>query len=101
MTLRRILPLAAAVLVAAGCNAGDATYSSPDLGAGQKGLIMGGSGGFTAPGAPRLNGANMGGSGGLVGGGEETTSTSSTSVTAPGDTTSVTGRGVQMGGSGG
>lgn len=103
MTLRRILPLTAAVLLVTACNAGDATYASPDSESlGQKGLIMGGSGGYTAPSAPRMDGVNMGGSGGFVGGGEETTTTTNSSgTTTPTDSTAIVGRGVQMGGSGG
>lgn len=104
MTLRRILPLTAVVLLVAACNAGDATYSSPDSESlGQKGLIMGGSGGYTAPSAPRMDGVQMGGSGGFVGGGEETTTTTTNSsgTTTPSDSTAVSGRGVNMGGSGG
>lgn len=99
MKMHRILPLAAAVLLAAGCSAATPTAPAADA-ADQKGIIMGGSGGYTGSG-PRMDGVNMGGSGGFTGGTEGTATTSSNGGTLPGDSTSITGRGVQMGGSGG
>lgn len=84
MRLHRTLPLAAAVLLAA-CQAGDAT--APTL----------------APADARMEGVQTGGSGGYSGtSGTSTTSGSGeTTTTQSTDSTTVTGRGVQMGGSGG
>jgi hypothetical protein len=83
MRLHRILPLAAAVLLAA-CQAGDAT--APTL----------------APADARMEGSQMGGSGGYAEtSGTSTTSSTETTTTQSTDSTTVTGRGVNMGGSGG
>lgn len=83
MRLHRALPLVAAVLLAA-CQAGDAT--APTL----------------APADARMEGSQMGGSGGYTGtSGTSTTSGTETTTTQGTDSTSVTGRGSQMGGSGG
>jgi hypothetical protein len=82
MRLHRTLPLAAAVLLAA-CQAGDAT--APTL----------------APADARMEGSQTGGSGGYTGtSGTSTTSGTETTTTQSTDSTTVTGRGVNMGGSG-
>lgn len=79
MRLHRILPLAAAVLLAA-CQAGDAT--APTL----------------SPADARMQGTQMGGSGGKTG--TSTTSSTTETTTQSTDTTSATGRGVNMIGGG-
>ncbi len=61
---------------------------------------MGGSGGYTAPGAPRTEGSQMGGSGGYAPVDSTTVHTSSTAAD-PADSTAIVERGSQMGGSGG
>ncbi len=87
MKMQRIIPLMTAALVAGACT-GDAT--SPTAAEGT----------LAAPGGPRMEGSQMGGSGGFTGGGEEP-SYNPTSGPALTDTTALTGRGSQMGGSGG
>lgn len=101
MTLRHILPLAAAVLLAAGCGADDVTSPSASEAARQMGVNMGGSGGYTAPGAPRMDGSQMGGSGGFVPVDTTTITSSGNGATTPSDSTTIAERGSQMGGSGG
>jgi hypothetical protein len=87
MKMQRILPLMTAALVAGACTGESTSPTAAD-------------GALAAPAGPRMEGSQMGGSGGFTGG-EEPAYNPTTGGPALTDTTTLTGRGSQMGGSGG
>ncbi|HEU4452350.1 MAG TPA: hypothetical protein VFR81_04790 [Longimicrobium sp.] len=88
MKMQRIVPLMTAALVAGACTGETASPTAVD-------------GTLAAPAGPRMEGSQMGGSGGFTGGGEEPLYNPTAGSTTPTDSTALTGRGSQMGGSGG
>jgi len=92
MKMQRIVPLMTAALVAGACTGETASPTAAD-------------GTLAAPAGPRRDGSQMTGSGGYTGGGEapsyDPAPAPGPGGTQPADSTSLTGRCCQMGGSGG